>query len=171
MAETQTLDVAREFIRSVEAKDLDAVDRTLAADARQLFLHDRGTTTADGVADIVAGRSKGWCVADVAGKQQILAYTEALFAKFDPLVWRDHRWTVSPAGTDVFFHGTGDMVVARSGKAYRNTYLTRFTVENGKITNMSEYADAFLYAGLWVRPNAAEFRALLRALRHLAVHR
>ncbi|WP_045739903.1 nuclear transport factor 2 family protein [Actinoplanes rectilineatus] len=159
------LDVARAFIRSVEAKDLDGVGRTLAADARQLFMHSRRTTTPEGVADIVAGRSRGWRIADVAGRLEIVAYTEGLFAKFDPLVWRDHEWTVAPDGKGVYFHGRGDMVVARSGRTYRNTCLTRFTVEDGRITSMTEYADAFLYAGLRVRPNRAEFRALLRAWR------
>ncbi|GLY06693.1 nuclear transport factor 2 family protein [Actinoplanes sp. NBRC 101535] len=134
-------------------------DRHRAVQAAQ---QSRGTTTPDGVADIIAGRRRGRCVADVAGRQEILAYTEGLFAKFDPLVWRDPEWTTAPA---VYFHGRGDMVVARSGKAYRNTYLTRFTVEDGRITTMAEYANAFLYAGLRVRPNGAELRALLRAVR------
>ncbi|WP_435109859.1 hypothetical protein [Nocardiopsis synnemataformans] len=33
------LDIAQEFIRAVEAKDIEAVARTLADDARQLFMH------------------------------------------------------------------------------------------------------------------------------------
>jgi len=158
------LDAAQEFIRAVEAKDIGAVARTLADDARQLFMHARGATTPDGVADIIAGRRRGVCVADVKGKSEVLAYTSALFDKFTPLLWRDHAWIVSPDGSEIFFHGVGDMVVARTGRPYRNTYVTRFDIENGRIVLMAEYGNALMYAGLGVRPNGAEFRALLRAV-------
>jgi hypothetical protein len=161
------LEVAQDFICSVEAKNLDAAGRNLAADARQLFMHSRKTTTADGVADIIAGRSTGFCVADVNGKKEILIYTEALFDKFSPLIWQNHEWTVSPTGGNVFFHGKGDMIVAQTGKSYRNSYVTRFDIADGRIIKIAEYADAFLYAGLRVRPNGAEIRALLRALRRI----
>jgi ketosteroid isomerase-like protein len=168
VAAQASLAVAQDFIGSVEAKDLDAVSRTLTADARQLFMHSRRTRTSDGVAAIVAGRTKGFCVADVKGRSEILAYTDALFDKFTPLVWRDHEWTVTQNGEEVFFHGEGDMVVARTGKRYKNNYVTRFDIEDGRIHCMAEYADAFMYAGLRVRPNGAEFRALLRAVKRMA---
>lgn len=158
------LDVAREFIRAVEAKDIEAVARTLSDDARQLFMHARGATTPDGVADIIAGRTRGIRVADVKGRSEVLAYTSALFDKFTPLLWRDHEWRVSSDGGELFFHGIGDMVVARTGRPYRNTYVTRFDIENGRIVLMAEYGNALMYAGLGIRPNGAEFRALLRAV-------
>ncbi|GLU47107.1 nuclear transport factor 2 family protein [Nocardiopsis ansamitocini] len=158
------LDVAKEFIRAVEAKDIEAVARTMADDARQLFMHTRGATTSDGVTDIIAGRRRAVCVADVKGKSEVLAYTSALFDKFTPLLWRGHEWRVSPDGGELFFHGIGDMVVARTGRPYRNTYVTRFDIENGRIVLMAEYGNALMYAGLGVRPNGAEFRALLRAV-------
>ncbi|WP_067905206.1 nuclear transport factor 2 family protein [Nocardia vaccinii] len=158
------LELARDFIDALHAKDLDAVAATLAADARQLFMHSPRTKTADDVVDIIGGRRKGFCVADVKGKAEILAYTKALFDKFTPLVWRDHEWTVSGRGNEVFFGGRGDMVVARTGKPYRNSYVTRFDIENGKIVRIAEYADAMQYAALRVRPNGAEFRGLLRAV-------
>ncbi|WP_106246557.1 nuclear transport factor 2 family protein [Allonocardiopsis opalescens] len=157
------LAIAQEFIRAVEAKDIEAVARTLAGDARQLFMHAQGATAPDGVADIIAGRTRGVCVADVKGKSEVLAYTSALFDKFAPLRWRDHAWRVSPGG-ELFFHGVGDMAVARTGRPYRNTYVTRFDIDNGRIVLMAEYGNALMYAGLGVRPNGAEFRALLRAV-------
>jgi len=158
------LAVAQEFIRAVEAKDIDAVARTLADDARQLFMHARGATNPEGVTAIVAGRTRGLCVADVKGRSEVLAYTGALFDKFSPLRWRDHDWRISPDGGEIFFHGVGDMALARTGRPYRNTYVTRFDVEDGRIVLMAEYGNALMYAGLGVRPNGAEFRALLRAL-------
>ncbi|MEU6130822.1 nuclear transport factor 2 family protein [Saccharopolyspora sp. NPDC047091] len=157
------LDVARELVRAVEAKDLDAVARTLAAAVRQLFLHSRKTTTPEEVAEIVAGRGGRCCVADVAGRDEVPAYTRGLFAEFAPLRWRDHGWETTPDGA-VFFRGKGDMVVARTGKPYRNAYVGRFEAADGRIVRMAEHGDVFRYAGLRVPPNGAEFRALLRAI-------
>ncbi|SHJ97534.1 Ketosteroid isomerase-related protein [Nocardiopsis flavescens] len=159
------LGVAQEFIRAVEAKDIEAVSRTLADDARQLFMHvGTAATTPEGVADVIAGRRRGICVADVKGKDEVLAYTGALFVKFDPLRWRGQEWRLSPDGRELYFYGVGDMVVARTGQPYRNTYVTRFDVEDGRIVLMAEYGNALMYAGLGVRPNGAEFRSLLRAV-------
>jgi ketosteroid isomerase-like protein len=158
------LETAQEFIRAVEAKDIGAVGDTLRDDAEQLFMHSTAVTTDRGVADIIVGRRGGFCVADVSGKEEVLGYTRGIFDKFDPLIWRDHRWTVSSDGRDVFFLATGDMVVARTGAPYRNTYLTRFDVAEGKIVRMAEYGDVMLYARLGVRPNRAELRSLLRAV-------
>jgi ketosteroid isomerase-like protein len=158
------LETAKEFIRAVEAKDIDAVEDTLRDDAEQLFMHSNAVTTDQGVADIIAGRRRGLCVADVSGREEVLGYTRGIFDKFDPLIWRDHRWTVIPDGREVFFFGTGDMVVARTGAPYRNTYLTRFDVTDGKIVRMAEYGNVMTYARLGVRPNRAEFRSLLRAV-------
>lgn len=159
------LGIAQEFIRAVEAKDIEAVNRTLADDARQLFMHVAGgATTPERVTGIIVGRRRGICVADVQGKSEVLAYTSGIFDKFTPLLWRDHAWRVSPDGSEVFFHGIGDMVVARTGRPYRNTYVTRFDIENGRIVLMAEYGNALMYAGLGVRPNRAEFRSLLRAV-------
>lgn len=159
-----TLETAQEFIRAVQAKEFDAVEATLSRDARQLFMHSSRTTTEEGVADLIADRAKGLCVADVDGRDEMMAYYEALFRKFTPLIWCDHSWTVSEKGDAVYFFGRGDMIVTSNGKPYRNTYVTRFDVENGTIVTMAEYANAFLYAGLGVRPNGAEFRSLLRAV-------
>lgn len=161
------LETAQEFIRAVEAKDIGAVGDTLRDDADQLFLHSNAVTSAEGVADIIAGRRGGLCVAHVSGKEEVLGYTRGIFDKFDPLVWRDHRWTAGPGGRGVFFHATGDMVVARTGRPYRNTYLTRFDVTDGRIVRMAEYGDALMYARLGVRPNRAELRSLLRAVGHM----
>jgi ketosteroid isomerase-like protein len=157
------LELAQEFIRAVEAKDFDSVAQTLSPDAHQLFMHAGRTRTAEDIANIVSSRKKGFCVADVKGKAEIMDYYSALFRKFTPLTWRDHEWTVSENG-QVFFSGNGDMLVTWNQKPYRNNYVTRFDVENGQIVNLAEYANAFMYSRLGVRPNGTEFRALLRAI-------
>jgi len=163
-ASEAALEIAKEFIRSVEAKDIAAVALTLRDDVEQLFMHANGVTKSNGVDDIVARRSRGLCVADVSGREEVLAYTRAIFDRFVPLIWRDHQWIVSPDGRDVYFFATGDMVVAATGRPYRNTYLIRFDVTDGKIVRMAEYGNVLMFAGLGVRPNRGEVRALLRAV-------
>ncbi len=167
VADQAALAVAQQFIRSAEAKDLDAVSRTLAPGARQLFMHTRRARTPEGVVAVIDGRTRGFCVADIKGRQEVLAYTNGIFQRFVPLVWRNHEWTVSPGGREVFFHGVGDMVVARTGRAYRNTYTMRFDIEGGRITSIAAYGDALMFAGLLVRPSGGEVRALLRAVKRM----
>ena len=56
------------------------------------------------------------------------------------------------------------MVATRSRHAYRNEYVTRFDVKNGKIVRLVEYADGTRYLALSIPPSRAEARALVRAL-------
>ncbi|WP_460755907.1 hypothetical protein [Myceligenerans cantabricum] len=74
-----TLETGKEFIRAVEAKDIDAVARTLGDEVEQLFMHSSGVTRAEGVTGIVAGRRRGFCVADVRGRGEVLGYTRGIF--------------------------------------------------------------------------------------------
>ncbi|MDW5327098.1 nuclear transport factor 2 family protein [Plantactinospora sp. KLBMP9567] len=158
------LRIAQHFITAVEAKDLDAVAEALAPDAQQLFMHTKRTRYGDGAATIVTGENRrAVCVAHLKGRHEVLAYTEGLMGKFNPLRWSDTEWSASPDGSQVFFRGKGNMVVARTGKPYRNHYVTIFDINDGRIVRMAEYADAFAYAGLRIRPNDAELRSFLRA--------
>jgi ketosteroid isomerase-like protein len=167
-AAESALQLARDFIHFVETKDLPAVAATLAPGAQQLFMHTKSTKTPAGVAGILSGtHRKAICVAALEGRAEVLAYTEGLMGKFSPLVWREASWAVSPAGDQVFFSGKGDMVVARSGRPYRNSYATIFEFEDRRIHRMFEYADAFMYAGLRVAPNGAELKSFLHALKYL----
>ena len=118
-AATTAMQTAREFIRAVQAKDIDAVTATLREDAEQLFMHTRAVTKPGGADAIIAGRRGGFCAADVRGRDEVLAYTRGIMDKFEPLVWRDHQWTPTPNPDEVFFFATGDMVVARTGQPYR----------------------------------------------------
>lgn len=160
------LDLAQRYIATVEEGDLDAVAATLSDDVVQFFMHSSRTTTAKGVAQIEAGdHGRAFNIAEFRDKTEVLAYTKVLIAKFDPLVWRDHVW--NEADGAVWFHGKGDMVTTRSGRAYRNEYVTRFDVKNGKIVRLVEYADGTRYLALRIPPSRAEARALVRALGNL----
>ena len=167
-AQHASLEVAQAFIRAIEGKDFDAAEVTLAPTAKQFFMHTRRTKTPEGAAAIANGTNdRAIAVAVFEDKAEVLAYTRGLLARFEPLIWRNHIWTVSSDGRRVFFQGAGDMITTRGHRPYRNNYVTRFDIENNLITRMLEYADASLFLGLRLVPSPAERRAFLHAFRRL----
>ena len=162
------LEVAQAFIRAIEGKNFDAAAETLAPTAKQFFMHTRRTKTPYGSAAIADGTNdRAIAVAVFEDKAEVLAYTRGLLVRFEPLIWRNHIWTVSSDGRRVFFQGAGDMVTTRGHRPYRNNYVTRFDIENNQITRMLEYADATLFMSLRLVPSPAERRAFLHAFRRL----
>jgi ketosteroid isomerase-like protein len=167
-AQQASLEIAQAFIRAIEGKDFDAAAATLAPTAKQFFMHTRRTRTPEGAAAIADGTNdRAIAVAVFEDRTEVLAYTRGLLARFEPLIWRNHIWTVSGDGRRVFFQGAGDMVATRGHRPYRNDYVTRFDIENGLIVRMLEYADATLLLGLRPVPSPAERRAFLHAFRRL----
>jgi ketosteroid isomerase-like protein len=162
-ASEAALRLAQAYVRSVEAKDLAAVASVLADDARQIFMHSSKVRKPKGMAEIKAGDKHGFCVASLLGKDEILGYTEGLIKNFGRLIWVDQEWTSSDNGEAVLFSATGDMVTAKSGKAYRNGYVMQFSVERDRITRIIEFGDAFLYARLLIPPSKVQLRAFRRA--------
>lgn len=162
------LRLAQDYIRSVETKDLAGVSATLAENVQQIFMHTSKVKHPTGVAELKSHSARhGICVALFKGKTEVVEYTSGLMDNFSRLVWVDTSWTASPDGESIFFYGMGDMITAKSGKPYRNFYVTKFEIENGKIATMIENGDATLYAKLWIRPNRWQLRALGRALVHM----
>jgi|GEM_PF-2056683 ketosteroid isomerase-like protein len=121
----EALQLAQDYIHFVEVRDSDAVAARLAPHARQVFVMSRDPAHPTAVFD---------------GKDQVLAYTEGLFRKFERLVWTDKDWTVSADGARVFLQAQSDGVARHSGKPYRNTYVLRFDIAEGLITQILEYA-------------------------------
>jgi ketosteroid isomerase-like protein len=167
-AQQASLELAQSFIRAIEGKDFESAASTLAPTAQQFFMHTRRTKTPEGSAAIADGTNdRALAVAVFEDKSEVLAYTRGLLARFDPLIWRNHLWTVSADARTVFFRGSGDMVTTGAHRAYRNDYVTRFDIVGGAIVRMLEYADATLFVGLRIAPSPPERRAFLHAFRRL----
>lgn len=162
------LDLCQKYVNQVEGKNLSGVEETLADNSQQIFLHTKRVKEAGIFAEVCSGKLKGVVVAVLKGKPDIMAYTKGLMDNFQKVKWIDTRWEVSATGHEVYFFGKGDMITAKSGKPYRNVYVTRFDVRQGHIVEINEIGDAMLYMGLGILPNAAQLlgfgRALLRPL-------
>lgn len=49
-------------------------------------------------------------------------------------------------GATVFVEGRGDLVLKQTGQPYRHIYVFRFSISDGKITEIREYANPVIYA-------------------------
>ena len=135
MSSTQNaLQVAQDFIRFVETRDRSGIERSLADNVRQVFpMGSHGWTGLGAVYE---------------GKDEVLTYTYELFDNFDKLTWVDKVWTAGEDGVRVFLQANSDAIAAHSKAPYRNVYVTRIDVVDGKITQILEYAIAELFLAL-----------------------
>jgi ketosteroid isomerase-like protein len=144
------LAVAQRYIGFVEARDKVSIAHLLDDNVRQIF-------------PMAAGGYEG-LQAVFEGKDEVLQYTYGLFEKFSLLAWPKPDWTGSDDGTRAFLQAKGDAIVAHSKAHYRNTYVVRFDVLDGRIVQMTEYANADLYMALGIEPREGEIRAVERAM-------
>ena len=76
------------------------------------------------------------------GKDNILAFVETVPSMIDAENLHDVRLeTVHSDPGEVIAEYRSDMVIKPTGRAYRNEYVSRFTVRNGQITRFAEYYD------------------------------
>lgn len=68
-------------------------------------------------------------------------YLGIAFQQYDNLVFVNQRAHLANAGATVFLEATGDLKVARTGAPYRNRYLFRFDVYDGRIERIVEYSN------------------------------
>ena len=149
MTEGFNLALVQQFVQAIETRNRSALDRTLADSVRQVLPMAGG----------------GWTglAAVFEGKAEVLDYTFGLFENFSHLVWTHKVWTVSAEGNRIFMEARSDAVVAHSGQPYRNTYITRFDVRDGKIAEIVEYAISALFEATAITPGPAMLRAISRA--------
>ena len=149
MSSQTNFTIVKEFIRAIEVRDRALIERSLAANVRQVFPMGSG----------------GWesLGAVFEGKAEVLEYTFELFENFDSLAWVHKDWTPSADGSRVFLQADRDCIVAYSKAPYRNTYLMRFDVADGQITQILEYAISELYAATRIPLSEALKRAVARA--------
>jgi ketosteroid isomerase-like protein len=136
------LRVAQEFITAFEERDPLGVLATLHPQARlTIRLH-------------IDGSPRPWYVFD--GPQHIRGYIESVAAKFDRVAFRDQMWTMSATGDVVFLETHGDIQSSAEKLDYRNVYVFKFEMEDGKVKDVVEYANPVTYANLGIQDSAAE---------------
>ena len=90
--------------------------------------------------------------ATYTGKDEVMGYQQVILDNFSQIRYIDSLDTVSANGDAVFFEAKGDAVGAEGGKPYKNVYVFKFTVQNGQIARIDEYANPVTYSKLMGLP-------------------
>lgn len=139
------LDLAQQFITAFEGRDPAGVLATL---------HPAATLT---IRLHIDGSPRPWYVFE--GAEHIRGYIESVAAKFDRVAFLDQVWTVGADGGAVFVEARGDITSAAEKLDYRNVYVFKFELEDGKVARVVEYANPVTYANLGIQDSAAEASA------------
>jgi|GEM_PF-810735 len=140
---------ARRLIRhwwtTVRAKDLDALETILADDiVIELPFNE-------------SGRNEEGGFRRYEGMQEVRGFWTAAFkAEGKSHGMTDVEITINADGSLVFIEGRGNLTMA-NGKSYRNRYVFRFLIENGRIRHVREYYNPITSAAAFGRMVAGKF--------------
>jgi two-component system response regulator FixJ len=116
-----------QFLDAMTAKDRDKVAGLLATNVRIEYPFDRSGCTQDG------------CWRRFEGRDAALAgYVDPAFKRIQRIGWVDRDVSVADGGKRVFVEALGDMQLA-DGTVYKNRYVLRIDIADGRITGMKEY--------------------------------
>ena len=125
--------VVEAFFAAKEVHDLDGLAALFADDIVYTFPLP------------ASGAQENWFVYD--GKQATLEYQRKTLDAFSQLRMHDRQVTVSEDGGTVFVECRGDYTSV-DGRPYKNVYIFKFVLRDGKIIRTFEYANPVTYAML-----------------------
>jgi len=111
---------------------LDAVGALAVADVAPLF-HDDGR--------VLLPYAPAGVPQEVAGRAAIGDYYEALPAMIGALNFSDYSVRATEAPGEYVAEYSSNASIRATGAAYRNTYITKVTVTDGKIAELTEFFD------------------------------
>ncbi len=120
--------VAARFFEALETQDAEALRAVLAEDVT--------TTLPFGV----NGATATDALTRYEGREATAAYFGGVAAYLAEIAFVESQVTPGADGTTVFVENLGDMTFA-DDRPYQNRYVWRFTVEDGEITALTEYAN------------------------------
>lgn len=119
--------VVTAFLAALTHKDRAAAQALIAPDIVAEYPFDRSGKTEPG----------SW--RRFVGRDAVMAnYVDRAFAAIAAIDWTDRVLTRAADGKAVFFEAWGDMRLA-DGTSYRNRYVIRFDLDNGRIIGLREY--------------------------------
>ncbi len=80
------------------------------------------------------------------GRSAVIGYLQTILDNFKQAVMVDRQTFITDDGTTVFVEGRGNLILEKTGQPYRNIYVFRFRLHDGKITGIREYANPVIYA-------------------------
>lgn len=82
------------------------------------------------------------------GKEAVLSYVGTIFSNFETVRLLDREVFADEIRGVIFAEATGDLIQRGTGASYRNRYVFKFTVRDGKVSQVSEYANPVTFAKL-----------------------
>ena len=137
-AQRNGLALATAYIDALEHRDVAAISRLLAEDVVETLPLN------------VTGEATPWYV--FTGKEQVLGYVGMIMQNFSHVRFADPVFTVSADGSVVFCEAHGDLVGTQGNKPYHNVYVFKWTLRDGHIVGLHEYANPIAYAKLMELP-------------------
>lgn len=127
-------DVVKTYLDGLEAQNVEIIATLLAEDATiEIPLSNTG------------GLSP-WFVFD--GRDEALGYIRTIFKNFGEVKLLDRAVYVAEDRRTVFVETTGDLIQRHTNASYRNKYVFKFTVRDGRVVHVSEYANPVTFAKL-----------------------
>jgi ketosteroid isomerase-like protein len=121
-----------EFFRALSERDVSIASAVLTQEAVEIIpLAMAGGTHPERVFD---------------GRDAVLGYLQLILDNFKQAVMVDRQTFITDDGATVFVEGRGDLILKQTGQPYRNIYVFRFSISDGKITEIREYANPVIYA-------------------------
>jgi ketosteroid isomerase-like protein len=123
---TPAIELGREYLRALQAKDKQAIFAILADDfVLEVPFNVSGTND----------YSDSW-----QGLEAADANYDTTFRIIEDLVYTDLEFTAGHDPNVAFAEGLGVMTMA-NGRPYRNRYVFRFEADDGKLKRIREYAN------------------------------
>lgn len=122
-------EIVQSALQSFERKDLAALERLLAPNARfdnMLLLPNMPGT--------------------FQGREAVMQNFQRLLGTFERIEFVDERVFPSQDGRTVFVEARGNFVVKGTGQPYRNIYVFAFEVVNGQVVAVREYTNPLTIA-------------------------
>ncbi|WP_113698535.1 nuclear transport factor 2 family protein [Nonomuraea lactucae] len=139
------LSLAQAFFAAFEGRDPAGVEAVLAPEANITIPLS------------IEGTPEPWYVFD--GREHVMGYIHSVAAKFDRVAFLDKVYTVSEDGSSVFLQANGDILSTAEKLVYRNVYIFKVDIANGKIVKVWEYANPVAYANLGIKDSESESAA------------
>jgi len=115
----------QQFLAAMTAEDKAAAETVLSANAEFVLpFNPNGDATERGMRRFLAP-----------------VYLSLAFDNYDNIVYSNPLFHVANNGTTVFVESIGDLKVASTGRPYRNRYIFRFDIYNGRIERVTEYSN------------------------------
>ena len=128
-----SLSLVKDFFAAKERHDLNATMALFSEDAVYIFPLP------------ASGKQENWFT--YKGKEAITKYQGQVLERFKQIKMLKPQYFATTDGSNVFVESRGDYI-AQDGTAYKNVYIFKFVIRDGKIAEGYEYANPVTYAKL-----------------------